>query len=769
MDVDALAPGVEFEEAISVGVAASDVLLALIGRCWADEVGRRRLHDPHDLVRREIETALAAGVAVVPVLIEDAEMPLPEALPESISGLARRHASVMRHATWTSDLARLVEAVEAAPPGTSTNLPVQPSSFLGREAELAEATELLASSRLVTVRGPGGIGKTRFAIELARQVQPRFADGVVWVPLANTDDPRLALEAAAQAAGAQDGLADHIRDKRMLLVLDNLEQVIGAASDLSALLAACPRLTLLVTSRELLRVRGEREYALPPLASDEAVRLFCERAGTAPEPTITELCVLLEGVPLAIELAAARATVLSPGQILDRLSGALDLFRGGRDADPRQQTLRATIEWSHDLLTPDEQRLFADFSVFVGGCTVDAAEQVTGAAFDVIESLVDKSLLGSSRGRLSMLRTVRAFASERRDALGPATDLRRRHAAYFLAFAEQAQGQLAGPDQEMWLDRLGAELDNFRSTLEWFQREGEIESELRLLAAPDRLWFTRMHPAEARRRFDEALSRAPAGPSLDLARVLIVASMIACDAGDPATGKKYASEGLSQARAVNDELSICNALNNLGEAEYLLGELDQAELHLRELSELAEALGQPVKVALATGNLGTLMGARGKHAEARPLLERAREIHEQTGDVLNQGQTACLLGWTLLGLGETGGAEERFLEGLELTEQVQYRRLTGECLQGLVVVSTSASRPLQAAQLAGVAAALQDAHGFSLDPETRRLADEALSTIELQLGTKAFTEAVDRGRTMPATATEIRTLLGSAALTSGET
>jgi class 3 adenylate cyclase len=287
----------------------------------------------------------------------------------------------------------------------NTNLPTPASSFLGRDNELFEADALLRQTRLLTVHGPGGQGKTRFALELARRArEERFSDyedGVFSCFLASLRDPSLVLATICQTLSVPDeagrsaleSLSSHLQGKMLLLLLDNLEHLLACAVELSQLLSVCPELTLLVTSRELLRIDGELPYALPPLAYEESVSLFCERARAEPAEPIRLLCDRLEGLPLAIELAAARMTLLTPEQLLERLSQRLDLLKGGRDADPRQQTLRATIEWSYDLLSAAEQELFARLSVFIGGCTLEAAEEVAEAELDTLESLLDKSLL----------------------------------------------------------------------------------------------------------------------------------------------------------------------------------------------------------------------------------------------------------------------------------------------------------------------------------------------------------------------------------------
>src|SRR5581483_5823665 len=301
---------------------------------------------------------------------------------------------------------------------SNTNLPRPASSFVGREREVEEVGALLRESRLVTLTGPGGSGKTRLAIEAAAEVVGEFRNGVFWVGLATVHDPELILPTIAQTLGAQGELASCVGEREMLLLRDSLEQVVEVAPRLGALLEACPNLKLLVTSRELLRIKGEVEYEVLPLAGPEAVELFSTRAQLQPTPTVEELCRRLDNMPLALELAAARTKALTPEQILDRLGQRLDLFKGGRDAEERQQTLRATIEWSYDLLGPEEQRLFARLAVFAGGCTLEAAEAVADADLDTLQSLVEKSLVRHTNGRFWMLETIREYALERLAASG---------------------------------------------------------------------------------------------------------------------------------------------------------------------------------------------------------------------------------------------------------------------------------------------------------------------------------------------------------------
>src|SRR6187551_212163 len=374
---------------------------------------------------------------------------------------------------------------------SNTNLPRPASSFVGREREVAEVlANLRDGARLLSLTGPGGSGKTRLALEAAADLVPDFRNGVFWVGLSPLREAALVADTIAQTIGAKDGLADHIEERELLLLLDNFEQVIEAAPELASLVERCPNLRLLVTSRERLRVRGEVEYPVLPLAQPEAVALFCARAGLEPDETVAELCRRLDSLPLAVELAAARTSVLSPPQILERLSQRLDLLRGGRDAEVRQTTLRATLVWSHELLDEQEKQLFARLAVFADGCTLDAAQRVADADLDTLDSLVDKSLLRHAEERFWMLETIREYALERLDDSGDGGQLRRRHAEYFLALAEEAEPDLRQESRES-LDRLEPEQDNVRAALNLFETTCEHEHVMRLAAAVWWYWSLR--------------------------------------------------------------------------------------------------------------------------------------------------------------------------------------------------------------------------------------------------------------------------------------
>ena len=465
---------------------------------------------------------------------------------------------------------------------SNTNLPRPASSFIGRERELGALLATIRSARLVTLTGPGGSGKTRLALEAAATLVPSYKAGVFWVGLASLRDPALVSETIAQTLGSKNGLAEHIGERELLLLLDNLEQVIEAAPQLSALLNACANLNVLVTSRELLRVQGEVEYGVPPLASSEAVALFCERSGLEPSGEIGELCVRLDQLPLAVELAAARAKALSPRQILERLTQRLDLLEGGRDADPRQQTLRATIDWSHDLLSEEEQRVFRALSVFAG-CTLEAAEAVCAAEIDTLQSLVEKSLLLFSTERYWMLETIREYARERLDEAGETDALARRHADYHLALLEDRQPLMLGSGRRELLAWFGDEEDNLRATLDYLERAAPPDA-ARAAELLTWFWLPRGRAVEAQERLLRLIART-----------------------DFAAGTR------------------AMLLDSLAGTELRLGQLDGAESHAQEAVTLAHESGERGTLASALLSIGWVATHRGDFDEAIRLLTRAVE------------------------------------------------------------------------------------------------------------------------------------------------
>ena len=395
-----------------------------------------------------------------------------------------------------------------------TNLPVPATPFLGRQQEIDHLAALMRRRdvRLVTLTGPGGSGKTRLALQAAAAAADDYDHGVWWVPLASLADPTLVEDAAAQALGSKDTLSAAVRDKRLLLVLDNFEHLLDAAPGVAETIGSCSQLTVLVTSREPLHVDGEWEIAVDPLRDREAVELFVQRAAAVRSDfvangEVVEICRRLDCLPLAIELAAARVKVLALPALLERLEQRLPLLAGGsRSAPERQRTLRATIAWSHDLLTPEEQDLFARLAVFAGGCTLEAAEAICGADVDAIASLVDKSLLRRTGERYWMLETIREFADERLQELRDVSELRDRHAAWCIALGERAQPELWARRGREWYDRLDAEHANLRAALEHLLACQDRESALRLSGAIWMYWGTRGHWTEGRRFLSSAVA-----------------------------------------------------------------------------------------------------------------------------------------------------------------------------------------------------------------------------------------------------------------------
>ena len=541
-----------------------------------------------------------------------------------------------------------------------TNLPVPATAFLGRQAELAEVVSLLGDARLLTLTGPGGTGKTRLAVQAAGMASGAYPDGVFWIPLAPLRDPALVLATAGQVLGARNGLAEHIADSRILCLFDNFEQVVEAAPELSTLLGACPNLTLLVTSRELLRVQGEVEYAVPPLAEPEAVSLFCERAQVDPSAQISELCARLDSLPLAVELAAARTKALSPAQILERLSGRLDLLRGGRDADPRQQTLRATIEWSYDLLSADEQQLFARLSVFSGGCTLEAAEEVADAELDILQSLVEKSLLRFSNERYLMLETIREFADERLDERSEADRVHEDHAAHFIRLAETSRRMLRGPEQRAWLELLTNEEDNLREALAGSIDKRRALFAFRLAHALEVFWIRANRGAEANGWLDRVLLLEPPDDPLVRARTLATGGVFG-----PSVEVRSArlAESIPVLREFGDEEALAFALRALAWMCEQRGDVTEARRALEEAVPLFERHGHSITTRLI--DLGRIALELGDQDEARDWLERALVSADDESDALGALGAYEALGDIEFELGALDEAASWYRRGIE--------------------------------------------------------------------------------------------------------
>jgi predicted ATPase len=632
---------------------------------------------------------------------------------------------------------------------SNTNLPRPASSFVGRERELAEVLSRIdAGARLLTLTGPGGSGKTRLALEAAATLVPQYKAGVFWVGLAALRDPALVTETIAQTLGAKDGLAAHVGERELLLLLDNLEHVVEAAPELSAFLSACPNLTLLCTSRELLRVSGEVEYSVPSLTSPEAVALFCERAQLERSEEIAELCARLDKLPLAIELAAARAKALSPVQILERLSQRLDLLKGGRDADPRQQTLRATIEWSYELLSDEEQQLFAGLSVFAGGCTLAAAEEVAGADLDTLQSLVEKSLLRFTNERYSMLETIREYALERLDATGMSARVARAHAAHYLELTDGLKPLLVGPEEPAAFDSLASEHDNLRAALRFLVAAGEQDLALGLVnPALQRFWRVRGMLAEGRHWLEEVL-RSDDGDPLLRANALRALANIAGQQGDVERMLAAAKEALDAPEASTDPILMIDCCVVLGGGMTRRGDLAEARRYFEQAERLSRRVDDRFRLGAAIGNLGNVAMYEADYERARELfresVELSREIGLDEAVAYSLGNEASAAFY----LGDYDGADKLLRMCFELSSAVASVATTAYALEGLAAVSSARGDCERAATLLGAARALEEEVGFELEPFEQRMHDNALEQARAALSPERLERAWDAGRSM---------------------
>jgi predicted ATPase/class 3 adenylate cyclase len=628
---------------------------------------------------------------------------------------------------------------------SNTNLPVPLSSFVGREQEVAQVLSLIREqgARLVTLAGPGGTGKTRLGLEAAGELVSEFGAGVFWVSLAPVRDPALVVDTIAQTLGARQELAKHIGDKQLLLVLDNLEHVVESAVELAAVLQACPNLRILVTSRERLRVDGEAVYEVPALATAESEELFYARAGIEPDDSVAELCARLDNLPLAVELAAARVSVLTPAQILERISQRLDLFTAGRGADPRQRTLRTTIAWSHDLLAEDEQQLFARLAVFRGGCTLETAEQVAEADVAGLQSLLDKSLLRRTGERFWMLETIREYAHELLEQGSEIDAVQDRHAAHYVALAELAYAERF--DRGLtWVRRLEAEHDNFRAALDYLQDHDSLRY-LQLAGALGWFWLARSDLAEATRRLEDALASGAEDGSLT-ARALTSLGAIDVDETDRLSRNERAIELWL---ALGDETELAVGREGLGWALYMCGERSRARQLFEENLELSRRLGHQALINRAIAGVCQLLVANGEFERAEPL---ARELQAETRDSEDVG---CMVSGNhyladcAMYRGDYALAEQRRLSALETTLVIgDVVQQTIEVL-GLAFTAAGLGRDEDALRLEGAVAAKWKEFGVEHAPplsEAWRKRD--LVPAHARLGESRATTAFDEGRAM---------------------
>ena len=695
-------------------------------------------------------------------------------------------------------LSSLPGAVTIAIPAPATptphNLPRSLTTFIGRAAELGAAESALERTRLLTFTGVGGCGKTRLALELANGRLTERTGGVWFADLARISDPERVPEVVALATGVREeaglsleqSLANHLAPRRALLLLDNCEHVLGACRELAVgLLEACADLLIVATSREGLGVPGETLQAVPSLglpprgaatpesiAAHESVELFLERARTAqPEftllaedaPALAEICRRLDGIPLALELAAARVRVLSIGQIRDRLDDRFRLLTGGsRTAMPRHQTLRAALQWSWDQLLPPEQKLLRTLAVFSGGWTFEAVAAVTPEeddefeVLDLLARLVDKSLVVVERDaqgamRYRFLESVRQFALEQLDGSGEGVMLRERHLEWFLELAEASEKHLTGPAQAEWFTKLETEQDNLLAALAFTEHVPDGATlALRLAGSVWRFWSARGHYELGRRALEDALSRPGAdAPTPARARALVRAGGLALYQGDFAQAGPLIEQSLALYRELGDDKGVARALSGLAIVATYREDDATAERTNVESLELYERLGEPRGRAISLHNLGYLAWCRGDHATARARYEQALALLAKVGDREMLALTLAGLAEALLRLGDPEAARGRYAESLALARELQARREAAYALEGVADMAVGAGDPAIAARLLGAAQTLRREIGSPHVPREQRERDRAVSRIATALGEDDCRREVESGRATP--------------------
>ena len=702
-------------------------------------------------------------------------------------------------------------------------LPVKASSLVGRAQEVANLSELVVRDdvRLVTCTGAGGIGKTRLALQVAAAAASGFRNGVVLVALAPVTEavsvlPTIAASIGVRPSGEQpleDDLAAHLSGRPILFVLDNFEQVTAAAPAVARMLERAPNVKVLATSRAPLHVSGEHEFPVPPLPNEDAVALFTERARAvrpgfaltaSGEPAAAEICRRLDGLPLAIELAAARTKLLGVEELLARLTQGLDVLgEGARDLPARQRTLRATLDWSYELLGSDEQKLFGEVAVFVGGATIEAIEAVCSCddPLELVGALVDSNLLQrtevSVETRVSLLETVREYALERLDQRSEAGEIRIRHARWFADLAEQAEQELTGERQADWLQRLASDHDNLNAALDFLLGYGEVERALGTASALVRYWRARGHAVEARRWLDAALDGAVEVDRRVRAEALWTAGRLAMAQSDLAPAERRYTEAKKLYASLGDLRGESVTVAELGVIAFERGELDRAEALGEESLGLARRIGDDRAVSAALTNLGNVVSARADHARARALFEESLELRRRLGDPLLVANTAHNLSLAALAEGDvergraaaeeclaisrelgnmmhTAGAfyclgeaallesdwataDEYFREGLELYDRLHENGGISECLNALAAVAAAEGRPERAARIWGAVEAQRAGIGLGgLHEHELEIGLRLLSEAAAELGEDRFeaARAAGRGLTLDAAVAE---------------
>jgi len=679
------------------------------------------------------------------------------------------------------------EEVDALAP----TLPAPFTPLVGRERNLEEVKTLLAQPevKLLTLTGTGGVGKTRLAIRAARDAGYLFPDGVVFFALAPLADPGLVVPTVARSLGvreaegqtSREALHAYLKDERLLLVLDNFEHLLEAAPEVPALIESCPNLTVLLTSRAPLRVRGEQEYSVPPLElpastrdpgveevhSSPSAKLFVERARAVSSTfsltetnaaAVASICWRLGGIPLALELAAAKAKLLDPKMLLSRLDRALSTS-GGRDLPDRQRTMRATLDWSHDLLSEPERELFRRLSVFAGGFTLEAAEAVGTAAsagaeqvFDHLGTLVEQSLIvvqppkASGETRYGMLEPVRQYALEKLEKSGEGGTVSRSHAAYFLALAQRAYPEVLGERQVEWLERLDQEYGNLRAAMSWALDADDGATVVRMGWTLWYFWWARSYHREGRRWMEEVLKR-PLPPALR-GRALVVAGTLAWGHSDHERCRRYSEEGLEASRQAGDELAEAWARVGLGLSAMSVSDVEAATSHLQEALRSFRQLNEGYGVAHVTTFLGMVARMRGDEGQATPMFEEGLAAARRIGDRSSTYIALYNLAQAALSRGNYDGAEPLFEEGVTLSEQMGDRANVAYCLEGLAVVANARGEAERSGHLIGAAEGLHEAVGVPVylyyEPY-HSMYERTVATVRSWLGGEAFEEARERG------------------------
>lgn len=715
--------------------------------------------------------------------------------PNTVRALAEALAlSETVRGEWVAMLSPRGTAYEPSPKEPlPLRFPTAPNAIVGREDDLASVIYYLTSgkTRLVTLTGPGGVGKTRLSLQLAEFAQTQFADGAVFVPLDAVPNPALFLSALVHALGLQEvseqakaqWLYQHLKDKKMVLILDNFEHVLDAACEIPPLLRACPGLTLLVTSRAPLRLRGEQEYPLAPLAvpgldrvphvnevlASPAVQVFVQRAQainpgfsitSANAVTIAAICRRLDGLPLALELAAARLKLLTPATLLKRLDQTLPVLVGGaRDLPERQQTMRQTIAWSYDLLTPGEQRLFRRLSVFAGSWTLEAAEalcqnlSVTEDILERVASLMDKSLIqradreGESE-RYILLKTIRAYALEQLVLAGEADAVQARHLQICLELAREAEKQVCGPDQMIWLKYLEEELPNLRAALEWAfsvpqAAETCVEDGLQIVCALYRFWQGRGYLSEGRAWLERGLS-FPVSLAVR-AKALNGLGWLMHQLGDARPAIGIQQESIDMYRQLQDATGLSGALDSLGDAAWAFGDYELAAKAYEESLALRRTAGHTHEIALSLYSLGRLLLDRETPELAAPLLDESYALLTKLQDHRGIALVDHALGRLAWQQGRLPQALTYTQKALAAFWSLGNKVDIAECLEVLALIAKDQAQWPQAVECWAVAAALRETLGVPV----RAYDEKAFSSLQDLLHEPEFQAAWNVGYNQP--------------------